>query len=147
MSQNNFYTIITLICIKIYKKIYNIQSSNFIKFRIENIIIIQKISFKNSKNNTILFLLDSLSLETLRLIFLIFERKQIKQIKNNNHKRDIILRASPTSSLNKLLNQKVESINKIVAPIESQRLFKTLRAFSLSSFLRVYHQLLSYILL
>ena len=54
-----------------------IQSYNFLKFRIENKIIIQKIKFTDLKGNTILFLLDSKKVKKFSYNFLKFRIENI----------------------------------------------------------------------
>ena len=57
----------------------------FLKFRIKIIIIIQKIRFKNSKSNTILFLLNSKD-DTILFLFSNPKRNRIIFIQTNNNK-------------------------------------------------------------
>ena len=61
--------------------ICSIQFYNFLEFRIKNKIIIQKIKFKNFKDNTILFLLDSKNDKILSYNFLKFRIENIIIIK------------------------------------------------------------------
>ena len=65
------------------------------------------------------------SVDDIYTVYAIIEMRKIERKKKDDGAREslplslMLFRASPISSLNKLLNEKIESINKMEAPIDS----------------------------